>query len=120
MNPTTERLFRVSDVIRYVAVYRHGVLTLAERPNLRAPSSAESDRYEELLVNPTLLTLTGQRGDIDCGGVEYVLVRYGKFFQLVHRVAGGHVSIAMEPEADPLSLLAEIRRVLASGRLFPA
>jgi hypothetical protein len=49
-----------------------------------------------------------------------VPVRYGKFFQLVHRVAGGHVSIAVEPEADPLSLLPEIRRVLASGGLFPA
>ena len=40
-------------------------------------------RYEELLVNPTLLELTRQRGNIDCGGLEYLVIRYGNFFQLV-------------------------------------
>ena len=92
---------------------------MAERPNLRLPSSGESDRYEELLVNPAVLTLTEQRGDIDCGGLEFVLIRYGRFFQLVHRVPGGHVSISIEPVADPLALVAQVRRVLATAGLFP-
>ena len=120
MSPVSDALFRLSPALRYVALYQHGVLTMAERPNLHVPSSAESDRYEELLVNPTVLTLTEQRGDIDCGGLEFVLIRYGRFFQLVHRVPGGHVSIAIEPEADPLALVPQVRRVLAAAGLSPA
>jgi len=58
VSPVFESLFRLSQAVRYVAIYRHGVLTMAERPNVRVPSSGESDRYEELLVNPTVLTLT--------------------------------------------------------------
>ncbi len=119
VSPVSESLFHLSQAVRYVAVYRHGVLTMTERPNLRVPSSAESDRYEELLVNPTVLTLTEQRGDIDCGGLEFVLIRYGRFFQLVHPVPGGHVSISIEPEADPLALVPEVRRVLAAAGLLP-
>ncbi|HEX6048536.1 MAG TPA: hypothetical protein VFZ21_04685 [Gemmatimonadaceae bacterium] len=34
-----------------------------------------ADRYEELIVNPTLITLTKQRGDIDCGGLEFLVIR---------------------------------------------
>jgi hypothetical protein len=120
VSPVSESLFRLSEAVRYVAVYRHGVLTMAERPNVRVPSSGESDRYEELLVNPAVLTLTEQRGDIDCGGLEFVVIRYGRFFQLVHRVPGGHVSISIEPEADPLALVPQVRRVLAAAGLFPA
>jgi hypothetical protein len=110
----TDRLFRASPHIRYVAVYRAGELQLAARPGLRHASSAESDRYEELLVNPTLLTLVGQRGAIDCGGLEYVLIRYGHFFQLVHPVAGGHVSVAIEAGAEPLALVPVVRAALAA------
>src|SRR4030095_7301685 len=49
VSPVFESLFRLSQAVRYVAIYRHGVLTMAERPNVRVPSSGESDRYEELL-----------------------------------------------------------------------
>ncbi len=72
-------------------------------------SSPESDRYEELLVNPTLLTLAGRRGDIDCGGLDYLLIRYGNFFQLVVPTESGHVSVALDPDADVEDLA---RRVL--------
>src|SRR5512142_1147310 len=65
-----------------------------------AASAPESDKYEEILVNPTVLTLVRQRGNIDCGGVRYVVIRYGNFFQCVFSVAGGHVSVALEPGAD--------------------
>ena len=47
-----------------------------------------------------------------------MLVRYGRLFQLVHRVPGGHV-ISIEPEADPLALVPQVRRVLAAAGLFP-
>ena len=110
MNALATALFQTSSDIRYVAVYRHGNLQLAQRVGLRDASGADSDRYEELLVNPTLLTLARQRGDIDCGGLEFLLIRYGHFFQLVHPIDGGHLSVAIEATAEPLTCLSEIRR----------
>jgi len=112
MKTLAESLFRASAAIRYVAVYRGGRLEMHERAELRAPSSGESDRYEEILVNPTLLVLARQRGEIDCGGLEYLVIRYGSFFQIVHPVGGGHLSVAVEPEANPLALI-EVIRTLA-------
>ncbi|HEY0776682.1 MAG TPA: hypothetical protein VGD56_01830 [Gemmatirosa sp.] len=66
-------------------------------------------------MNPTLLTLVGQRGRIDCGGLEYVVVRYGYFFQIVVPVRGGHVSVAVEPSGAPLDLVDGIRAAAAPG-----
>lgn len=89
MREIASRLFAASFEIRYVAIYTGEQPVLAQRPDIADPGDAESDRYEELLVNPTLLLLTRQRGEIDCGGLEYVLVRYGNFFQLIHPIPGG-------------------------------
>src|SRR4029453_13333074 len=86
--------------VRYVAVYRDGLLRSRERPGLAGASGGESDKYEELLVNPALLTLVRQRGSIDCGGVHYLVIRYGNFFACVFPVVGGHVAVALEPNAD--------------------
>ena len=119
MDALAHALFRASGSIRYVALYRHGALHLAERAGLRDASATESDRYEELLVNPTLLTLARQRGDIDCGGLEFLLIRYGHFFQLVHPVEGGHLSVAIETGNDPLGLLGPIRAIARQGGLLP-
>lgn len=112
-NELIDQLFAISSDIRYVALRVNSELTLRERAALAAASSSESDKYEELLVNPTLLTLLQQRGNIDCGGLEFVLIRYGKFFQFVHPLPGGHISIAIEASAKPLELIPEIRKVLA-------
>jgi hypothetical protein len=100
--PIGRRFVRLSSDIRYVAVYNHGELSLRQRPNLSLATASETDRYEELLVNPTLLTLTRQRGDIDCGGLNYVVIRYSNFFQFVAPIEGGHVSVAFEPYTDPI------------------
>jgi hypothetical protein len=97
-------ILALSPHIRYVALYRDGALTSVERPDLAGASSSASDRYEERIVNPTLLTLVTQRGNIDCGGVRFVPIRYGNFFQLVHPVRGGHLSVAVEPDGNPLAL----------------
>ena len=96
-----EALFDLTPEIRYVAVYEDGDLSMRQRPGIGQASAAESDRYEELLVNPTLLKLTSQRGDIDCGGLRYVVVRYGYFYQLVVPIDRGHVSVAFEPQTGP-------------------
>lgn len=113
MDALIDAIFAVSPVVRYVATYNHGDLTSKSRPNRAGASSAESDRYEELIVNPTLLTLVTQRGNIDVGGVKYVLIRYGRLFQLVVPTSFGHVSVAIEPDADPLALVQPLATLLA-------
>lgn len=104
MQQVLDRVFDISTGIRYVALYQRGRLTSAVRPGLQNASAAESDKYEELLVNPTLLMLAGQRGAIDCGGLEFLVVRYGHFFELVWPLSTGHLSIGIEPAHDPLAI----------------
>lgn len=100
-----EKIFSVSEDVRYVAIYHNGELTTSMKPDAENVSASESDKYEELIVNPSILTLAQQRGDIDCGGCKFVLIRYGNFYQLVSPTQQGHVSICMEPHADPLQLV---------------
>lgn len=95
-----ERLLAFSDKIRYVAIYKNAELVSKEKNAGLNHSAAESDRYEELLVNPSLLKLASQRGDIDCGGLRFIIVGYGNFFQLVHEINGGHISVCIEKSAD--------------------
>jgi hypothetical protein len=108
-----DAVFAVSPAIRYVAIGRGQDVELRERPGLANASSGESDRYEELLVNPTLITLARQRGDIDCGGLDYLVVAYGSFFQLVLPVEEGHVSVAIERTQSPTELVEPIRAAIA-------
>ena len=110
-------LLSIAPGVRYVAVYRGGALQSRERAGLTNASASESDRYEELIVNPALLTLVRQRGEIDCGGARWVLIRYGSFFQMVFPVDGGHVSVAFEPGEDPVAREPAVRRVLAAHGL---
>ncbi len=107
-----QKIFELSGDIRYVALRQGPELTLGERPGLRAPSASESDRYEELIVNPTLLTLVRSRGDIDCGGARWVLIRYGNFFEYVRPLPDGHLSVGLEPAADVLNVIELIERAL--------
>ncbi len=115
-----DRVFSISRFVRYVALYRDGVLDSHVRPGLSNASSSESDKYEELIVNPTLLTLVRQRGNIDCGGAAYVIVRYGNFFEYVQEIDGGHISsVGKETGADPIELAGGIQDVLRqTGLIF--
>ncbi len=62
---------------------------------------------DKLFWNPspftTLLTLAAQRDNIDCGGLEYLIIRYGNFFQFVLPTPRGHVSVCIEKNANPVS-----------------
>jgi hypothetical protein len=102
--------------VRYVAVARGQDVDVRQRADLNTPSAATSDRFEELLVNPTLLTLARQRGEIDCGGLRFVIVGYGNFHQLVMPFRNGHVSIAFELGADPLAWVKRIAEILEGRR----
>jgi hypothetical protein len=107
-----DEIFKLSESIRYVAIYKNGHLEMRSRSGTSNASSLESDRYEELLVNPTLLKLATQRGNIDCGGLDYLLVRYGNFFQFVLPTSWGHVSVCIEPDADPVQIGLRIKDLL--------
>src|SRR5262245_14835698 len=111
-NKISDSCFAVSTDVRYVAVYRNGELSLRERAGLAGARSSDSDKYEELLVNPTLIKLASQRGNIDCGGLEFLLIRYGNFFQFVYPLEDGHVSVALEPFSDVISLVEELRKAI--------
>ncbi|MBM4461214.1 MAG: hypothetical protein FJ011_26240 [Chloroflexi bacterium] len=101
MQTLIEDIFAISNDIRYVAVYRDGQLTSTERPGLDNASASESDKYEELIVNPAILTLATQRGNIDCGGCRFILIRYGNFFQYIAPIRGGHISVGIQPLPSP-------------------
>jgi hypothetical protein len=79
-------------------------------------STSESTFYEELLVNPTLVKLAGQRGRLDCGGLRYVAIGYGGFVQLVLPMKDGHLSLGVAETADVASLAAAAHEVLARPR----
>ena len=102
MDTLIDQTLNLSPSIRYVAVYLKGALISRQRDLIQGASEGESDRYEELLVNPTLLLLAKQRGDIDCGGLRSLLISYGNFRQYVRPYKDGHISVCIENAADPI------------------
>jgi hypothetical protein len=108
-----DKIFALSAAVRYVALYWDGELVRHQRDGIQAASASESDRYEELFVNPALLALVRQRGNLDCGGVQFVLVRYGNFYQLVVDLPRGHVSICWELGSNPLDFADRVRNICA-------
>lgn len=86
----------------------------AQREALADASDAGSDFFEELLVNPTLLTLARQRGELDCGGLRHVIVGYGNFNQVVVPTASGHVSVCVECDADADAVARSVAALLES------
>lgn len=112
MSATLEAIFDVSAAVRYVALYRGGALQSRQRQDVSEASASESDRYEELFVNPTLLTLARQRGNVDCGGAWFVVVGYGHFHQLIIDLADGHVSVCFElGSTNPIEYADAIRSI---------
>jgi len=66
MNQIINELFNQFSDIRYVAIYYKSELTKQQRnEELVGASSGDSDKYEELIVNPGLLKLATQRAEID-------------------------------------------------------
>jgi hypothetical protein len=114
MSDLHDDVFAISPDIRYVASGNGQHVEMRSRPELRNASSSESDRYEELLVNPTLLTLARQRGEIDCGGLRYLTVGYGHFTMLVIPNGGGHVGVGFDLGVNPVDHLEAVEGVLAT------
>src|SRR5262249_15853945 len=115
MDTLKDQLFSLSGDIRYVAIYANDKLISGERPSLANTSSSESDKYEELIVNPTLLDVVTQRGNIDCGGVEYVIIKFGSFFEFVMSIKNGHVSVGIEQHSNVMEVTGKIQNLVKTS-----
>ena len=118
MQKTISKIISLSKDIRYIAICRNHKLISQIKQKLANTSSSESDKYEELIVNPTILTLVKQRGEIDCDGAKFVLIRYGKFYQLVIPIKNSHISICIEKTANPLTYVEPINKILLNKKLI--
>jgi hypothetical protein len=107
-----DAIFALGREIRYVAFASGQEVDCEQRQEPADASSADSDFYEELFVNPALLTLARQRGELDCGGLRYLIVAYGSFNQVVLPTEDGHVSVCVAPDADPVGAAARIAELL--------
>lgn len=114
----SKELFSLSKDVRYVAVYYHGKLQTVSKPDQGGSGWWDSDKYEELIVNPTLITLLRQRGNIDCGGIRHVVIQYGDFAQFVRPISGGHISIGFDPGSNVLRFLQKIEALLRREKLL--
>jgi hypothetical protein len=106
-------IFALGPHVRYVAFGSGQDVDTRQRADIRDASSSESDFFEELLVNPTLLALARQRGELDCGGLRYLIVAYGSFNVIVMPLNGGHVTVGVAVDADPVATAAQVAALVA-------
>jgi hypothetical protein len=70
------RLFELDPNIRHVAVNRGDrIVEMGQNPKWPSYNAVDTDRMEELIVNPAILELARRRGDIDLHGIRYVVIR---------------------------------------------
>jgi hypothetical protein len=107
------RLFRIEPKIRYVAVNQNGkIVEMEQSPSHPSYNPCETDRMEELIVNPVMLELAARRGNLDMEGIRYVIIRYGTQYQLLMPYQEGHLSIGVEKQDDPVEIASKIRAAL--------
>ena len=98
--------------VGYVAIGADHDMLLRKAPGVVDETTAETDFYEETLVNPTLLKLASQRARIDCGGLSYVAIGYGDFTQLILLTRDGHVSLGVSKKEPVRELAGRVHDVL--------
>jgi len=101
------QVFELDPGIRYLAVNQDGeIVEMAQR--LPTHNPVETDRMEELLVNPAILDLTKRRGDLDLDGVRYIIIQYGLQYQAIFNYRNGHVSVGIESDSDAVGVVSKI------------
>lgn len=116
--PASERAEQlIADVfalgkIGYVALGSGQEVLLRHAPGMQSETTAETNFYEELLVNPTLLKLASQRGELDCGGLKYIAIGYGGFTQLILLSADGHISVGVSRNAPVREIATQVDAIL--------
>ena len=113
--PTASKLFSLDPDIRYVAVNQGGAITeMEQRAGHPTLNSHETDRMEELIVNPIVLEATRRRGNLDLDGVRHVVIRYGTLYTVVVPHEDGHVSVGVQLGADVEGIAEKVVSALAS------
>ena len=106
--------------VGYVALGSGPEVLMRAAPGLETTTTERSNFFEELLVNPTLLKLAGQRGRLDCGGLDHIAVGYGDFTEVILSMRDGHVSWGVGRKADARDVARRAHEVLARhGRTVP-
>jgi len=114
--PIAARLFAADPCVRYVAVNQGGRITeMEQRREWSSLNATESDRLEELVVNPIVLEAVTRRGNLDLEGVRAVIVRYGLLDQVVLPYGSGHVSVGVQHGGDPVRVAEKAAAVLADA-----
>jgi hypothetical protein len=115
--PLIDLILELSPDIRYAASLIGGQLLSRQRTGYPDSSASESDKYEELIVNPAILQLAKSRGDIDCGGLKYVIIRYANFFEIIMHLNNGHLSVGVSEEGTPLKIVEQLRSLAHDFKL---
>ena len=109
----SDRLFRLEPKIRYVALNQNGQITEMRQSELHPTLNAhETDRIEELIVNPVVLELAARRGNLDMDGIRYVVIRYGTQYQLLLPYRQGHLSVGVNVQDDPVAIANKVLSAL--------
>jgi hypothetical protein len=107
------KLFALEPKIRYVAVNQAGaIVEMEQSPQHPTYNPHETDRIEELIVNPIVIDITRRRGNLDMGGIRYVIIRYGTQYQLIMPYKDGHVSVGIELGDDPHEIACKVAKQL--------
>ncbi len=114
METISGQLFELDPNIRYVAVNQQGqIVEMEQNPRWPSYNPQDTDRMEELIVNPVVLELAKRRGDLDMDGILYVVIRYGVQYQLLFPFKEGHLSIGVELKADITEVAHKVAEHLA-------
>lgn len=106
-----EEIFALGRV-GYVALESAGQVLMRTAPELVSDTTPETNFYEELLVNPTLVKLVSQRAQLDCGGLRYIAIGYGHFMQFVMPTRTGHISIGVPRGTQPAEFADRVQNIL--------
>jgi hypothetical protein len=118
--PIAPKLFSLDPDIRYVAVNQGGAIReIEQRADHPTRNSHETDRMEELIVNPIVLEATRRRGNLDLDGVRHVVIRYGTLYTVVVPHEDGHVSVGVQFGADVEAIAERVVAALASPSAGP-
>jgi hypothetical protein len=113
-NKLSTQLFDLDSHIRYVAVNQIGqIVEMEQSPKWPSYNPADTDRMEELIVNPVVLDLAKRRGDLDLDGIRYVVIRYGLQYQILFPFNEGHISIGVELQANVTEVANKVAKYLA-------
>ncbi len=116
MTENAKSLLALDPSVRYVAINQRGAIAEMVQSERHASfNPPETDWIEELVVNPVALELFARRGNLDLGGMRFLVVRYRLQFQVILPWRDGHVSVGVEAEGDPIAIAERVAAVLAGA-----